>query len=207
MVEYHVPVSAGGVANIFDLLEASKETFKIRHFSVSQTTLEEVRMCGHPFWTVNRGVSRLMVAHNGLLHTIDYILKGFPSIFLLGILYQYYCLQIAMLALGKRTECCLSHKRSVLPCRCWFRQSQGWRWRAGLWIIPQLNARHPGDRFFLTIREICLILFFPVLYLDCKFMEHYSKPSFHGMFLSLSLGTTFPLASEPCRKCFRWRDS
>ncbi|XP_042678296.1 glucosylceramide transporter ABCA12 [Centrocercus urophasianus] len=42
MVEYHVPVSAGGVANIFDLLEASKETFKIRHFSVSQTTLEEV---------------------------------------------------------------------------------------------------------------------------------------------------------------------
>lgn len=42
MVEYHVPVSAGGVANIFDLLEASKEAFKIRHFSVSQTTLEEV---------------------------------------------------------------------------------------------------------------------------------------------------------------------
>lgn len=43
MVEYHVPVSAGGVANIFDLLEGSKEAFKIRHFSVSQTTLEEVR--------------------------------------------------------------------------------------------------------------------------------------------------------------------
>ncbi|XP_032866623.2 glucosylceramide transporter ABCA12 isoform X1 [Tyto alba] len=42
MVEYHVPVSAGGVANIFDLLEASKATFNIRHFSVSQTTLEEV---------------------------------------------------------------------------------------------------------------------------------------------------------------------
>ncbi|XP_061204119.1 glucosylceramide transporter ABCA12 [Neopsephotus bourkii] len=42
MVEYHVPVSAGGVANIFDLLEASKEAFNIRHFSVSQTTLEEV---------------------------------------------------------------------------------------------------------------------------------------------------------------------
>lgn len=42
MVEYHVPVSAGGVANIFDLLEGSKEAFKIRHFSVSQTTLEEV---------------------------------------------------------------------------------------------------------------------------------------------------------------------
>ncbi|XP_065493613.1 glucosylceramide transporter ABCA12 [Caloenas nicobarica] len=42
MVEYHVPVSAGGVANIFDLLEASKAVFNIRHFSVSQTTLEEV---------------------------------------------------------------------------------------------------------------------------------------------------------------------
>ncbi|XP_054065519.1 glucosylceramide transporter ABCA12 isoform X2 [Rissa tridactyla] len=42
MVEYHVPVSAGGVANIFDLLEASKAAFDIRHFSVSQTTLEEV---------------------------------------------------------------------------------------------------------------------------------------------------------------------
>ncbi|KAM6307367.1 glucosylceramide transporter ABCA12 [Aegotheles albertisi] len=42
MVEYHVPVSAGGVANIFDLLEASKATFNIRHFSVSQTMLEEV---------------------------------------------------------------------------------------------------------------------------------------------------------------------
>lgn len=43
MVEYHVPVSAGGVANIFDLLESSKAAFNIRHFSVSQTTLEEVR--------------------------------------------------------------------------------------------------------------------------------------------------------------------
>ncbi|KAM6332822.1 glucosylceramide transporter ABCA12 [Podargus strigoides] len=42
MVEYHVPVSAGGVANIFDLLEANKAAFNIRHFSVSQTTLEEV---------------------------------------------------------------------------------------------------------------------------------------------------------------------
>ncbi|XP_077641321.1 glucosylceramide transporter ABCA12 [Lonchura striata] len=42
MVEYHVPVSAGGVANIFDLLEGSKAAFDIRHFSVSQTTLEEV---------------------------------------------------------------------------------------------------------------------------------------------------------------------
>ncbi|XP_063256168.1 glucosylceramide transporter ABCA12 [Prinia subflava] len=42
MVEYHVPVSAGGVANIFDLLESNKAAFNIRHFSVSQTTLEEV---------------------------------------------------------------------------------------------------------------------------------------------------------------------
>uniref|UniRef100_A0A8C6ZDT4 ATP binding cassette subfamily A member 12 n=1 Tax=Nothoprocta perdicaria TaxID=30464 RepID=A0A8C6ZDT4_NOTPE len=46
MVEYHVPVSAGGVANIFDLLESNKAAFKIRHFSVSQTTLEEVRNLG-----------------------------------------------------------------------------------------------------------------------------------------------------------------
>lgn len=43
MVEYHVPVTAGGVANIFELLENNKTAFKIRHFSVSQTTLEEVR--------------------------------------------------------------------------------------------------------------------------------------------------------------------
>ncbi|XP_062972176.1 glucosylceramide transporter ABCA12 [Elgaria multicarinata webbii] len=42
MVEYHVPVSAGGVANIFQLLESNKAIFRIRHFSVSQTTLEEV---------------------------------------------------------------------------------------------------------------------------------------------------------------------
>ncbi|XP_044287962.1 glucosylceramide transporter ABCA12 [Varanus komodoensis] len=42
MVEYHVPMSAGGVANIFQLLELNKAVFKIRHFSVSQTTLEEV---------------------------------------------------------------------------------------------------------------------------------------------------------------------
>ncbi|XP_078536724.1 glucosylceramide transporter ABCA12 [Lissotriton helveticus] len=42
MVEYHVPVSAGGVANIFDLLEANKAAFNIQHFSVSQTTLDEV---------------------------------------------------------------------------------------------------------------------------------------------------------------------
>uniref|UniRef100_A0A8D0GSN9 ATP binding cassette subfamily A member 12 n=1 Tax=Sphenodon punctatus TaxID=8508 RepID=A0A8D0GSN9_SPHPU len=42
MAEYHVPVSAGGVANIFDLLETNKIAFKIRHFSVSQTTLEGV---------------------------------------------------------------------------------------------------------------------------------------------------------------------
>nr|XP_056717219.1 glucosylceramide transporter ABCA12 [Euleptes europaea] len=42
MAEYHIPGSAGGVANIFQLLEANKSVFKIRHFSVSQTTLEEV---------------------------------------------------------------------------------------------------------------------------------------------------------------------
>ncbi|XP_058041914.1 glucosylceramide transporter ABCA12 isoform X1 [Ahaetulla prasina] len=42
MVEYHIPVSAGGVANIFQLLERNKAVFEIKHFSVSQTTLEEV---------------------------------------------------------------------------------------------------------------------------------------------------------------------
>ncbi|XP_070588323.1 glucosylceramide transporter ABCA12 [Erythrolamprus reginae] len=42
MVEYHIPVSAGGVANIFQLVEMNKEIFEIKHFSVSQTTLEEV---------------------------------------------------------------------------------------------------------------------------------------------------------------------
>ncbi|OCT63756.1 hypothetical protein XELAEV_18044852mg [Xenopus laevis] len=42
MVEYHVPVTAGGVAGIFDLLEANKSDLDIIHFSVSQTTLDEV---------------------------------------------------------------------------------------------------------------------------------------------------------------------
>ncbi|KAG8559120.1 hypothetical protein GDO81_017250 [Engystomops pustulosus] len=42
MAEYHVPVSAGGVASIFDLLESNKRHLNIIHFSVSQTTLDEV---------------------------------------------------------------------------------------------------------------------------------------------------------------------
>ncbi|XP_075175813.1 glucosylceramide transporter ABCA12 [Anomaloglossus baeobatrachus] len=42
MAEYHVPVSAGGVASIFDLLESNKNDLNIIHFSVSQTTLDEV---------------------------------------------------------------------------------------------------------------------------------------------------------------------
>ncbi|XP_077128378.1 glucosylceramide transporter ABCA12 [Ranitomeya variabilis] len=42
MAEYHVPVSAGGVASIFDLLESNKKHLNIIHFSVSQTTLDEV---------------------------------------------------------------------------------------------------------------------------------------------------------------------
>ncbi|KAM8934127.1 glucosylceramide transporter ABCA12-like [Pelodytes ibericus] len=42
MVEYHVPVSAGGVASIFDLMESNKANLNIIHFSVSQTTLDEV---------------------------------------------------------------------------------------------------------------------------------------------------------------------
>ncbi|XP_038195780.1 ATP-binding cassette sub-family A member 12 isoform X2 [Arvicola amphibius] len=42
MLEYHVPVTAGGVANIFDLLETNKTSLNITNFLVSQTTLEEV---------------------------------------------------------------------------------------------------------------------------------------------------------------------
>uniref|UniRef100_A0A3B3T084 ATP binding cassette subfamily A member 12 n=1 Tax=Paramormyrops kingsleyae TaxID=1676925 RepID=A0A3B3T084_9TELE len=43
MVEYHVPVAPGGVAYIFDQLESNKIALQIKHFSVSQTTLDEVR--------------------------------------------------------------------------------------------------------------------------------------------------------------------
>ncbi|XP_072301151.1 glucosylceramide transporter ABCA12 [Eucyclogobius newberryi] len=42
MVEYHVPVAPGGVADIFGQLESSKENLEIKHFSVRQTTLDEV---------------------------------------------------------------------------------------------------------------------------------------------------------------------
>ncbi|XP_054642461.1 uncharacterized protein abca12 isoform X2 [Dunckerocampus dactyliophorus] len=42
MVEYHVPVAPGGVAAIFDKLECNKSSLHIKHFSVSQTTLDEV---------------------------------------------------------------------------------------------------------------------------------------------------------------------
>uniref|UniRef100_A0A8C4EHN3 ATP-binding cassette, sub-family A (ABC1), member 12 n=1 Tax=Dicentrarchus labrax TaxID=13489 RepID=A0A8C4EHN3_DICLA len=42
MVEYHVPVAPGGVADIFDQLESNKNALQIKHFSVSQTTLDEV---------------------------------------------------------------------------------------------------------------------------------------------------------------------
>ncbi|XP_042586458.1 uncharacterized protein LOC109091145 [Cyprinus carpio] len=42
MVEYHVPVAPGGVGSIFGLLESNKAVLQIKHFSVSQTTLDEV---------------------------------------------------------------------------------------------------------------------------------------------------------------------
>ncbi|XP_061092959.1 glucosylceramide transporter ABCA12-like [Conger conger] len=42
MVEYHVPVAPGGVADIFRQLESNKAALQIKHFSVSQTTLDEV---------------------------------------------------------------------------------------------------------------------------------------------------------------------
>lgn len=43
MVEYHLPVAPGGVADIFSQLESNKNALQIKHFSVSQTTLDEVR--------------------------------------------------------------------------------------------------------------------------------------------------------------------
>ncbi|XP_030643482.1 ATP-binding cassette sub-family A member 12 [Chanos chanos] len=42
MLEYHVPVAPGGVADIFDQLESNKAVLRIKHFSVCQTTLDEV---------------------------------------------------------------------------------------------------------------------------------------------------------------------
>ncbi|KAJ3592037.1 hypothetical protein NHX12_007167 [Muraenolepis orangiensis] len=42
MVEYHVPVAPGGVADIFHKLESNKKALHIKHFSISQTTLDEV---------------------------------------------------------------------------------------------------------------------------------------------------------------------
>uniref|UniRef100_A0A665XCM0 ATP-binding cassette, sub-family A (ABC1), member 12 n=1 Tax=Echeneis naucrates TaxID=173247 RepID=A0A665XCM0_ECHNA len=42
VVEYHVPVAPGGVADIFHQLESNKNALQIKHFSVSQTTLDEV---------------------------------------------------------------------------------------------------------------------------------------------------------------------
>lgn len=43
VVEYHVPFAPGGLADIFDQLESNKTALQIKHFSVSQTTLDEVR--------------------------------------------------------------------------------------------------------------------------------------------------------------------
>ncbi|KAM4561502.1 glucosylceramide transporter ABCA12 [Fundulus diaphanus] len=42
MVEYHIPNAPGGVADIFSQLESNKHGLQIKHFSVSQTTLDEV---------------------------------------------------------------------------------------------------------------------------------------------------------------------
>ncbi|RXM34161.1 ATP-binding cassette sub-family A member 12 [Acipenser ruthenus] len=48
-VEYHVPVAPGGVAVIFDQLECNKASLSIKHFSVSQTTLDEVGGLAYSF--------------------------------------------------------------------------------------------------------------------------------------------------------------
>lgn len=42
MVEYHVPLSTGGVADIFHQLQTNKTSLNIKNFSVRQTTLDEV---------------------------------------------------------------------------------------------------------------------------------------------------------------------
>ncbi|XP_051937575.1 glucosylceramide transporter ABCA12 [Hippocampus zosterae] len=42
VAEYHVPVAPGGLADIFQQLETNKTSLKIKHFSVNQTTLDEV---------------------------------------------------------------------------------------------------------------------------------------------------------------------
>lgn len=42
MVEYHVPLAPGGVSDIFGQLESNKNCLEIQHFSVSQTSLDEV---------------------------------------------------------------------------------------------------------------------------------------------------------------------
>lgn len=48
MVEYHVPLAPGGVSDIFGQLESNKNCLEIQHFSVSQTSLDEVsRKMGH----------------------------------------------------------------------------------------------------------------------------------------------------------------
>uniref|UniRef100_A0A8C9WNN1 ATP-binding cassette, sub-family A (ABC1), member 12 n=1 Tax=Scleropages formosus TaxID=113540 RepID=A0A8C9WNN1_SCLFO len=41
-VRYHVPMAPGGVAGIFQQLESHKAALHIKHFSVTQTTLDEV---------------------------------------------------------------------------------------------------------------------------------------------------------------------
>lgn len=51
MVEYHIPVAPGGVAEIFHQLESNKSSLQIKHFSVSQTTLDEVSTGGEPEMT------------------------------------------------------------------------------------------------------------------------------------------------------------
>jgi hypothetical protein len=55
MVEYHVPVAPGGVADIFHQLETNKNALHIKHFSISQTTLDEVRAIGVCVWRGREG--------------------------------------------------------------------------------------------------------------------------------------------------------
>lgn len=73
MAEYHVPVAPGGVADIFDQLESNKNALQIKHFSVSQTTLDEVRKRERTRQDINRdrGTSSVRFCRGGQIETRD----------------------------------------------------------------------------------------------------------------------------------------
>ncbi|KAK0132264.1 ATP-binding cassette sub-family A member 12 [Merluccius polli] len=68
MVEYHVPVAPGGVADIFHQLESNKKALHIKHFSISQTTLDEVFI---NFAMGKIGMMETMPIHNEDTDSLD----------------------------------------------------------------------------------------------------------------------------------------